>query len=110
MATGHAVVLTTAGSAEEAERLARRLVTDGLAACVQRCAVASTYRWEGELVEEPEVLLVIKTRRERFTEIEAAVRELHSYETPELVCLEVEHGSADYLAWIDGVTGTAPPG
>jgi periplasmic divalent cation tolerance protein len=104
----HAVVLTTAGSEAEASRIAQALVERRLAACVNVVpGVASTYRWQGAVRTDPEWLLVVKTRRDRFEEVRAAIRELHSYELPEVVMLGVEEGDAAYLAWIDACISRA---
>ena len=100
--SGHAVVLSTAGTETEASRIARALVERGLAACVNVVpGVKSTYRWQGAVRIDSEWLLVVKTRRERFDEVRAAIRELHSYEVPEVVMLDIADGDAAYLAWID---------
>src|SRR4029453_7754144 len=98
----YAVVLTTAGSDEEASKIASALVERGLAACVSVVpGVRSTYRWEGRMLTESESLLVIKTRRERFEAVRRAIREMHSYDVPEVILLEIAEGDPDYLAWID---------
>jgi periplasmic divalent cation tolerance protein len=95
------LVLSTAGSAEEGERIARALVEERLAACVNVVPGAlSVYRWQGAVRADAEVLLVIKSVRERFSELRARVRQLHSYELPELVCLEPAGGDEEYLAWV----------
>ena len=95
------VVFVTAPDEVVAERLARSFVSLGLAACVNRVpGVTSTYRWEGEVNEDAEVLLIIKTTAERLPELEAALNSLHPYETPEFVALEPEHVSAPYLEWL----------
>jgi periplasmic divalent cation tolerance protein len=94
------VVLVTAPSADAA-RIARGLVEQGVAACVNQIgAVSSVYRWQGAVEEAVETLLVIKTRRARYAELEAAVRSLHPYEVPEIIALPIEQGSAAYLQWI----------
>lgn len=95
------VVLVTAPDDEVAERLARSFVSAGLAACVNRVpGLLSTYRWEGEVTEDAEVLLVIKTTAGRLGQLEAAVAAEHPYETPEFVALEPAQVSASYLAWL----------
>lgn len=97
-----AVVLSAAGSEDEASRIARGLVERRLAACVNVLPGArSTYRWEGVVRTEAEWILVAKTRRDRFDAIRDAIRELHTYELPEVVMIEVADGEAGYLAWID---------
>ena len=95
------VVLITAGSREEALRLAEMLVGARLAACVQVLPeMESIYHWQGQVERAPEVLLVVKTTVARFAELEREVRALHSYETPEIVALPVNAASAPYLEWL----------
>ncbi len=101
---GHVVIMTTTGSREEARRLARGLVEERLAACVQMTPVDSVYEWKGEVQEDAEILLFIKTRRDRYADVEACLRRHHSYEVPEILAVPVEAGLADYLAWVDGRT------
>lgn len=96
------VVLMTTANAEEAARIADLLVSKRLAACVQVLPeIQSVYRWEGEVTRSSEVLLMAKTTRDRFDELESAVREIHSYGTPEIVALEVTAVSAPYLKWLE---------
>lgn len=95
------VVMMTAGSREEAARLAEMLVGAQLAACVQIMPeMQSVYRWRGKIQREPEFLLLAKTTEERFAELEREVRALHSYETPEIIALPVTAASAPYLEWL----------
>jgi periplasmic divalent cation tolerance protein len=102
------VVLCTAGSEEEAGRVARHLVEQRLAACVNVIpSVRSIYRWQGKVEEATEWLLLIKSRRERLAEIEAGIRQVHSYEVPEVVALPIEGGAAKYLAWLREESGAA---
>jgi periplasmic divalent cation tolerance protein len=100
------VVLTTAGSDEQAEAVARALVDGKLAACVniigQTCSV---YRWKGDVVREEEKLLVIKTTAALFPRVCETIREVHTYEVPEILSLPVTEGDPTYLAWIDESTG-----
>ena len=99
------VVYVTAGSSAEGERLARALVEERLAACVNRIApVRSFYRWEGKLEQSEEQLLIIKTQRRLFAALEKRVRELHSYAVPEIVALPIIDGSQDYLRWLSEQT------
>ncbi len=101
------VVLMTAGSREEAARLAEMLVGARLAACVQIMPeMESVYRWKGRVQREPEVLLLAKTVRSSFAELEREVRALHSYETPEIVALPVTDVSTPYLEWLTGVVNS----
>jgi len=100
--TEHLVVFSTVAKAEDAERIARALVEQRLAACVNVVpGLVSLYRWKGELQRDEERLLVIKTRRERYAALQQALQSLHPYELPEIVALPVEAGSPAYLAWID---------
>ena len=100
--SGNAVVFCAAGSEGEASRIARALVERRLAPCVSVVpGVNSTYRWQGAVRTDAEWLLVVKTRRDRFEEVRVAIRELHSYELPEIVMLDIGDGDAAYLAWID---------
>ena len=95
------VVYVTAPTAEVAESLARSLVGEGLAACVNLLpGIRSIYRWEGAVQDEAEVLLIVKTVAERLPALTARVVELHPYDVPEVVVLPVEAGFAPYLEWI----------
>ncbi len=99
--TDKRIVLTTAGTKEEAHKIARALVERQLAACVNIVhQVESVYRWEGELEQASEFLLIVKTTAAAFAGVREAIREMHSYDVPECVCLIVEDGSAEYLAWL----------
>ncbi len=100
----YSVVLTTVASREDAARLARALVERRLAACVNVLPATSFYRWEGGVREEGEHVLVVKTRRALVDDIRELFEEAHPYELPELLALEVEDGSADYLNWLRAMT------
>lgn len=104
--TDKKLVLTTAGSNEEARKIARALVERRLAACVNIVPqIESVYRWEGKIDEAREWLLVIKTTAAAFDRVRNAIRELHSYEVPECICVSIEDGSPDYLKWIGESVG-----
>jgi len=95
------IVLTTAASQEEARKIAHELVERRLAACVNIVPqIESIYRWQQKIETATEWLLLIKTQAESFERIRAAIKELHSYELPECVMLDVAAGSQEYLAWI----------
>lgn len=97
------VVLVTAGSQEEAGRIAETLVAEMLAACVNLIpGVTSVYRWEGKVQRDREWLLVIKSRQDVLDDLVQRVLLLHSYEVPEIIALPLVGGSQDYLRWIDG--------
>jgi len=94
-------ILVTCGSEEEALKIANALVEEHLAACVNLVApIRSIYRWEGKIWDEKEWLLIIKTQKDRFEELEKKVKSLHSYSVPEIISLPVTEGSSAYLNWI----------
>jgi periplasmic divalent cation tolerance protein len=94
-------VLMTAANGEEAARLADMLVGAHLAACVQILPeMESVYRWQGRIERQAEVLLIAKTTKAKFDELEREVRALHSYETPEIVAVPLVAGSMPYLEWL----------
>lgn len=93
--------LTTTSTLEEGQRLARLLVERRLAACVNVIPnLTSIYRWQGAVEEASEVLLLIKTTKEMLGALESALRELHSYDLPEFLVLDVDSGSQPYLNWL----------
>jgi periplasmic divalent cation tolerance protein len=97
------VVLVTCGSRREAWKIARALVTQRLAACVNisQSPVDSVYRWKGKVSHSREFLMIIKTSRRRLAKLRAAVERLHSYDVPEVIALPVESGSPAYLRWLE---------
>ncbi|NPA97685.1 MAG: divalent-cation tolerance protein CutA [Crenarchaeota archaeon] len=98
------VVLVTASSMEEAMRIARRVVEEKLAACVNIVnGVRSVYVWKGNVEEGSEVLLIMKTREDVLQRLIERVKELHSYEVPEVIAIEIANGLSAYLEWIDRV-------
>ena len=99
--TDKRIVLTTAGSQEEARKIAHGLVERRLAACVNILGpMESVYRWQGKVETTPEFLLVIKTTAVAFARVRDAIQELHSYDVPECVMLDIEDGSEAYLRWL----------
>jgi periplasmic divalent cation tolerance protein len=103
--TAAVVVLSTAGSQDEAERIANALVGERLAACVNLVApLTSIYRWHGAVERVTEVLLVIKTRKRLVAALVARLGELHSYDVPEAIVLPIVAGARSYLAWLMGET------
>lgn len=96
----YGVVLVTAPSQAEAEEIAQSLVESKLAACVSLVPIKSIYTWQGELYKEEEWQLLIKTDLAAFESLAAKVKELHSYEVPEIIALPLVAGYPPYLAWI----------
>jgi len=96
------LVFITTSSSEEGQRIAETLVQERLAACVNIVpAIISIYRWQGEVHRDSEVLLIAKSRPELFESLAARVKELHSYEVPEIIALPIVAGSKAYLSWIN---------
>lgn len=99
------VILVTAGSETEAEAIAKTLVEERLAACVNLVSpLRSIYRWAGTVADEREWLLLIKTRAERFAAVAARVKALHSYEVAEVIALPIVAGADEYLRWLRAET------
>src|SRR5437870_4818055 len=97
----HRLVLTTAGSHEEARQIAHALVEKKLAACVNIVPqIESIYRWKENVEQAQEWLLLIKTTATAFPAVRDAIKGLHSYELPECICINIDDGSAAYLKWI----------
>jgi periplasmic divalent cation tolerance protein len=96
------IVLTTTANPEEAARLGRTLVEERLAACATLIPAAqSIYRWQGEIESSTETLLLLKTGPDQLAALEARLRELHSYQTPEFLVLKVDAASQPYLDWLE---------
>ena len=95
------IVLTTTANTDEAARLARTLVEEGLAACATSIpAVQSIYRWQGQIESSPETLLLLKTGPDQLAALEARLHQLHSYQTPEFLVLDVESASHPCVEWL----------
>ncbi len=102
--TTHLVVLTTVANEDEARGLIRGLVKDRVVACGTLVDAAPIFRWKGAITEEIEVLVLLKTRRALWHELEAAIERRHPYDVPELLALPVEAGLNRYLDWVDQET------
>lgn len=99
-------ISTTTETKEQAQKIAKYLVEQKLAACVQITGpIESTYRWKGKVETASEYLCLIKTRTTLFKKVEAAIKKLHPYETPEIIATPVIKGSKEYLNWLDEETG-----
>jgi periplasmic divalent cation tolerance protein len=100
--TDKRIVLSTAGSEEEARKIARHLVEHQLAACVNIVPqIESIYRWEGKVESSREWLLIVKTTAARFPAVRDALKLQHSYELPECIAISIDEGSAEYMEWIE---------
>ncbi len=96
------LILSTAGSAQEAEKIAETLVRDRLVACVNIVpGIQSIYWWNDAVQRDSEVLMIMKTERSKFEEVQLAIRSLHSYEVPEVISLSLDNGFEGYLQWIE---------
>jgi periplasmic divalent cation tolerance protein len=99
--TDKRIVFSTAGSKQEAQEIARELVERKLAACVNVAGpITSTYWWQGNVEISDEWLLIIKTSAEQFVSVSRMIKELHSYEVPECIAVEITEGSKEYLEWM----------
>ncbi len=95
------IVYVTAPTEEEARKIARALIDNKLAACVNIVReMRSIYRWQGKIEDEAEVLMIVKTRRGHFRRLKETVKQLHSYSVPEIIAIPVVEGSEDYLEWL----------
>jgi periplasmic divalent cation tolerance protein len=99
------VVFITAPTEEEGVKIAKTLVEEKLAGCINIIKnVRSIYFWQGKIEDHPEVLMVVKTRTTLFEELEKRVKSLHSYTVPEIIGIKIEKGSESYIKWLDEVT------
>jgi len=107
--TDYISVLITASKEDEAAVIAKALLGDRLAACVNIIkGIRSIYRWQGKVEDDAEVLMIVKTRAELFDSLAEKVKALHSYSVPEIIALPVIRGSADYLNWLKEETAGGP--
>jgi periplasmic divalent cation tolerance protein len=100
----YAIVTTTCALRGDAEMIARQLVEQGLAACVQIFPIDSIYKWQGVVEQTQELMLFCKIKSADYADVEAAIRALHPYETPEIIQIAIDSGSPAYLQWIAAVT------
>lgn len=104
MESEYSIVMTTCPSTETAKGLIDGLLNKKLAACIQSLDIKSNYFWQGSINEDKEVLLLIKTRKEFYCEIQEFIKSNHSYEIPEIIEVPIKGGFLGYLNWIDEVT------
>ncbi|WP_417332874.1 divalent-cation tolerance protein CutA [Halarcobacter sp.] len=95
------LVQTTCASKDEAKKIARVLIEKGLAACIQMSKVESYYMWKNEFCDDEEILLSIKTKKENFKKIKSKIKELHSYDVPEIIGLDISDVSKEYKKFIE---------
>ncbi len=101
----HVVVFVTAPDEQIAADIARTLVEERFAGCVNIVrSVRSIYSWEGRIEDDSEVLMIIKTKAEMFPRVERRVKEMHPYSVPEIISIPIDEGSKEYLDWLNSVT------
>ncbi len=99
------IVFVTAASEKEAASIGRSLVEEGLAACANIVPlIRSIYRWKGKILDEGEALIIIKSREDLFERIRSRIKELHSYEVPEITAIKIDKGDSAYMQWLESVT------
>jgi len=101
----YSIIITTAADKESAKKIAWLLVEKRLAACVQMFPIESIYFWQDKICEENETILIIKSQTALFDEIKTAIKEIHSYEVPEIIQIPITNGLPEYLKWIENYTG-----
>ncbi len=102
MQSTYQIILCTCPDKESAENIARQLINDKIAACINILpGITSIYTWQGNIETDQEHLLLIKTRKDRFQTVEKSIQTCHPYEIPEIIAIPVENGLAEYLQWIE---------
>lgn len=101
----YCIINCTTKNKEEAIYIAKSLVKRKLIACCNIVpSITSVYEWENELCCDEEYLMIMKTKTELFNEVEIVIKELHTYDTPEIICIPINNGSSEYLSWVNGQT------
>lgn len=100
----YCIVLTTLGNQDDAQKIINAILECKLAACIQTVNIGSHYTWDGEVCHDQEILVLFKTSWALYDKLESKIRELHPYDTPEIIALDIEKGFKGYLDWIDEVT------
>lgn len=96
------LVLCTVNTRDLANNIAKSLVSEKLAACVNISEhITSVYTWDNEVVEDNEILLIIKSKKNLFNKVEAKIKQLHTYDVPEIISIDIQDGSKDYLKWLN---------
>ena len=102
--TEFCIIITSVSKADEKRTIIESLFQKKLAACIQEITIGSHYSWNNELCHDSEWLLLIKTKWDRYDKIRSVINNIHSYEIPEIVAVNIEEGSSSYLNWIREVT------
>jgi len=100
----YGMLMTTTANKDDAQNIAKALLAEKLAACVQLIPIESYYSWKGAVTNDAEILLLIKTKTALFDDAIRAVKAIHPYETPEIVAMPFTNGFSGYFGWIDAVT------
>jgi periplasmic divalent cation tolerance protein len=100
----HSIIYSTSANREEACKIARKLIEEKLIACANIFPITSIYRWKREIVEEKEVAIIMKTKSIFFKRIQETIKDLHSYQVPEIILVNINKGNQEYLKWIDEST------
>ena len=101
----YCIINCTTKNKEEAIYIAKSLVERRLIACCNIVpSITSVYEWENDLCCDEECLMVMKTKTELFNEVEIAIKKLHTYDTPEIICIPINNGSSEYLSWVNEQT------
>ncbi|MDO4765813.1 MAG: divalent-cation tolerance protein CutA [Eubacteriales bacterium] len=101
--SNHCIIMTSVPNKEIADKISKRMLENRLVACIQKQKIESSYVWQDEIVNDSEILLLLKTKQERYPEIEKTIQELHPYEVPEILAVDVVKGLDKYLKWLDEV-------
>ena len=97
----YCIVMTTVAGNDDASQIIDAVLKDKLAACVQTTNIGSHYTWKGGLCHEQEILILLKTSWEAYDSLESKLKELHPYETPEIIAVDIERGFSGYLSWME---------
>ena len=100
----YCIAVTTFGNEDDAKRIINEILADKLAACMQTVNIGSHYTWNDEVCHDSEILVLFKTSWVLYDELEAKIIELHPYDTPEIIAVDIEKGFKGYFDWIDDVT------
>lgn len=100
----YCVVLTTLGNETDTRKIIDSVLNEQLAACIQTVNIGSHYSWDGSVCHDQEILVLFKTSWELYDELESKIKEIHPYDTPEIIAVDIEKGFKGYLDWIDDVT------